>query len=148
MDNIPVDDMVDGDYIAFQSQEGFVLYHKSDGKLWRTVAKTPEEIDKQNAKAVNGISPSDGMSRIMMSGHETVAPPEDFGKVMKIETPEPELDDTFNIDIESGQDEFGPEAGLEPVSPEDLPAPEGEAAPLPEIDINPLEPAAPELPPA
>ena len=130
---IPIDDMVDGDYIAFQTQEGFVMYHKSDGELWRTIASSAETVDRKNAKRVDGIKASDGLSRIVMSGHETIEVPEDLGKLNKLDTPEQDQGLEMDLDL------MGAEMGDE-VTPDDLPTlPSSEPEALPEIEVPPLD---------
>ncbi len=141
---IPVDILKDGDYVVFQGTEGFTLYHMSDGQLWRTVAPTLDKLTADIAKPVEGIYAMDGLSRVLMSGHETVEPEEDLGKVNKIESPEPE--DFGEIAMELPGE--GGEEGGEEVLPDDLPQPEGEPGALPPMDVEEPPPTMPdEAPP-
>ena len=129
----------DGDYVVFQGNEGFTLYHMSDGQLWRTVAPALEKLTADIAQPVEGIYAMDGLSRVLMSGHETIEPEEDFGKVNKIESPAPEEFGDIAMDM--------PPEGGEEILPDDLPKPEEPGNELPPMDVEEPPPTMPEIAP-
>lgn len=62
-----------GDYVVFHNQTGeYVLYHMSDDKLWRTTGYELGQLNASSSQEVEGLYPTDGMSRIVISGHETI----------------------------------------------------------------------------
>ena len=120
--------MKDGDYIVYQRDGLYIMYHMADDKLWRTEGQSIDDLAPENSKAVDGISMEDHTGRIAMSGHET-PPPKDIapGIPQEIETPEPEIEDE-NLDIPI--EEPGME---EPMEPEMAPEPELPPEPTPEF---------------
>lgn len=122
--------MKDGDYIVYQRDGLYVMYHMADEKLWRTEGQSVDDLVPENSKAVDGISVEDHSGRIAMSGHET-PPPQDVapGIPQEIETSEPEIEDeNLDIDIEAPEEEPPLEPDMAAPEPE-MATPESEAIP-------------------
>lgn len=143
---ISVEGFHNGDYIVYQDGNGeYVMYHMSDDKLWRTSAYELADMDPKKCQQVEGIYQSDGVGKVIMSGHETIEAKDSLGVLKQIEVPEPEIDD------EIGSMDVPASPGFEDdISADDLP-PEPPAEPP--VDLGEEEPTeavpeqADELPP-
>lgn len=52
--------MNNGDYVVYSSQkDGCVMYHKSDGKIWRTTSPDTEQFTAEKSVPVEGIDPKE-----------------------------------------------------------------------------------------
>lgn len=115
--------MKNGDYVVYQRDGLYIMYHMSDDKLWRTEGQKVDDLTPENSKAVDGISMEDHAGTIRMSGHET-PPPEDIppGTPHEIEMPEPAEQFEGDFDVESPgepdmEEPMAPEAGEIPTLP-------------------------------
>lgn len=113
--------MKNGDYIVYQRDGMYIMYHMSDDKLWRTEGQKIDDLSPENSKAVDGISLEDHAGAIRMSGHETPPPDEvSPGIPHEIEAPEPaeQFEGDFDIEPEPGMEEpMAPEMGEIPTMP-------------------------------
>lgn len=131
-----------GDYVVFQGETGeYILYHMSDDKLWRTTGYELSDLNASASQKVEGLYPIDGMSRVVISGHETISTPDDgLGELKQVvHIPELESDiDTLDLPETPGYDNEIDETDLPGEEEEEPPAPPLEE---PEEPVSPIEPA-------
>lgn len=125
---VEIPEFKNGDYIVFQNNGLYVMYHMSDHKLWRTEAHELDKMMAEDSEPVQGIQPIDGMSRVIMSGHEEVQIAKDMGKAAEV----PELPPEIDPDAISPDDIPEEERAREDVSTKELPPLEDEEEPLPD----------------
>ena len=122
--------MKNGDYVVFHGDDGYIMYHVSDGQMWRTTGNQEKDLNIENAKEVSGIAIGDGSKRVVMSGHETPPAPPSPGIPQEIET---EIEELPELEIEMPPAEIQSEI---PAVPEIPLEPEAQMAPEPAMSFE------------
>ncbi len=122
--------MKNGDYVVFHGDDGYIMYHVSDGQMWRTTGNQEKDLNIENAKEVSGIAIGDGSKRVVMSGHETPPTPPSPGIPQEIET---EVEELPELEIEMPPAEIQSEI---PAAPEIPLEPEVQMAPEPAMSFE------------
>jgi hypothetical protein len=104
-----------GDYIVYRGDNEFIMYHMSDGKLWRTVAQSLDGMDQANSHEIDGIDLEDSNKIVATHGHQAIPPA----------NPIPSA--PHAIEIEKNEIEAAPIDTEEPPEPAIEPTPEAPA---------------------